>query len=229
MKTTKMTAVMMRSVVKGALAAMLLLGGGGCPGFCGGAPDPNQAEASIYLTDSTTGAAIKSPTFTENTTPIGATCQDPSAQDSSLCTSELIFVTSTVHQITVSAPGYQDTTFTVDASASNDVHLAVAMTPLGFCGANPGGTEVSLYLTDASTGKPVEAPTFAEGSTALTSSCQQPVSGDLLACTSQLIALSSAVHQITISAPGYQSTTVTVDTTASADVHLAVALDRLAD
>jgi hypothetical protein len=91
-----------------------------------------------------------------------------------------------------------------------------------FCGAAPGQTEASLYVSDSATGQPVRAPSFTEGQAALSASCQQPDAKDPTLCTSQLLLLSPDVHTVTVAAAGYQSQQVTIDTSSMDSVHLAV-------
>ncbi len=95
--------------------------------------------------------------------------------------------------------------------------------PLGFCGAGPdeSQTEISLYVTDSATGTPVPNPTFLEGGTALSSSCQQmdPDSG---LCASELLLVDPGVHSITVTADGYAPQSLTVDTSSIESAHVAV-------
>ena len=94
----------------------------------------------------------------------------------------------------------------------------------GFCGAAPNQSEISVYLTDDVSGTPVRAPAFTEQGMALTPICQDAQTSDPELCTSQLLVVGYAMHEITVSAPGYAPQVVTVDTEASDSVHLAIQL-----
>ena len=94
---------------------------------------------------------------------------------------------------------------------------------LAFCGAAPGGTEASLYVSDATNGAAIARPELSEKGQKLTASCGAPDS-ETSTCTYQLVALDPGEHEITIAAEGYDSQTVKVDTSTVDSVHLAVAL-----
>ena len=105
------------------VALALLLGG--C--FCGAGP--NQTEISMYVTDGASGTPIRSPAFTEQGSPLSASCQERQASDPTLCMAELLVLDPALHTITVSAPGYAPQTVTVDTQENGAVHLAVNLQP----------------------------------------------------------------------------------------------------
>ena len=111
----------------GSLVALSLLSGCGIlGGFCGAAPQ-SQSEVSLYVTDSTTGTPVRSPTFDRQGAPLTSSCQQPQSADPGLCESQLLFVDPGQWKITVSAPGYTAQTVSVDTEASDSVHLAVQL------------------------------------------------------------------------------------------------------
>lgn len=93
-----------------------------------------------------------------------------------------------------------------------------------FCGAGPGQTEASLYLTDGTSGGPIAGASFTEGGQPLNAYCQEMDATDASRCISERLVLSGGPHDIAVSAPGYVGETVHVDTTTHDSVHLAVAL-----
>ncbi len=104
---------------------------------------------------------------------------------------------------------------------------AVAMMLGGcFCGGGPSQTEASLYVSDAANGASVKAPSFTEGDETLSAQCGEPDANDPSVCTSDLLLLDAGVHTITVSAEGYVSQTVTVDTSSMDSVHLAIELSK---
>jgi hypothetical protein len=96
---------------------------------------------------------------------------------------------------------------------------------IGFCGgASANDAEVSLYVSDPSTGKPVPEPTFRMNGVEVQSTCVEPDRTDPQLCTSELIVLERGKHEIEVSAPGYRDTTVQVDTGTLDSVHISVSL-----
>jgi hypothetical protein len=95
--------------------------------------------------------------------------------------------------------------------------------PFGFCGASDSSeTEATLYVSDAHTGQMIASPTFFEAESDLSANCSEY--GNSSGCDSYLLVLSAATHEIRVSAPGYLPQTVTVDTSSTTSVHLAVEL-----
>jgi hypothetical protein len=97
------------------------------------------------------------------------------------------------------------------------------------CGGAPSGSsETSLYLVDDQSGAPVPQPTFSEGGAVLQAECGDDFGAapDGGACTSWLlIGLSGGgAHHIEVSAPGYQTTWLDVDTSVNADQHTRVVM-----
>jgi hypothetical protein len=90
---------------------------------------------------------------------------------------------------------------------------------VGFCSAVPDNSEVTLYVSDAKTGRPIAAPTFSEAGQAISAQC---------GAESCLLYVHSdgATHQLVVSAPGYRSQTVPVTTT-DESIHLGVELSAL--
>lgn len=102
-----------------------LVGLPGCIGFCGAAP--GQTEVSIYPTDASTGAPLRSVSFTEQGTTLDGYCGQPAATDPTLCMADVLLVDPGPHVITVSAPGYASQTVTVDIQGDQSVHQAVQL------------------------------------------------------------------------------------------------------
>ena len=107
------------------LVAMLAVSLGGCVGFCSASPD--EAEASLYVSDASTGARVRQPSFTENGADVRADCQQPDPNDSWLCASWVLVGAPGHHTIIVGARGYRSTTLTLDTSATDSIHLAVEL------------------------------------------------------------------------------------------------------
>jgi hypothetical protein len=95
-----------------------------------------------------------------------------------------------------------------------------------FCGAGPGQTEASLYVSDGVNGASVKAPVFSERGALVSSRCGEVDRKDASICLAQLLILSPGQHEITVQAEGYVEQTVTVDTSAIASMHLAVEMAR---
>jgi hypothetical protein len=93
-----------------------------------------------------------------------------------------------------------------------------------FCGGGPGQTEASLYVSDAATGKPVRNPSFTAADGSPISARCQPDPYDSGLCESELLVLAPGAHTINVSAPGYQSASVSVDTSNNDSLHLSVVL-----
>jgi hypothetical protein len=113
--------------MKTILATLALLLGA-CGGFCGAGP--GEVEASLYVSDAATGASVRQPEFTSDGTPLGASCQDPSAHDPLLCASWLLVGPPSRRSITVTATGYSPATVIVDTTTNESIHLAVEMRAL---------------------------------------------------------------------------------------------------
>ncbi len=97
---------------------------------------------------------------------------------------------------------------------------------IGFCGGggDPGtSSEASIYVTD-SQGQPIESPHFSENGVDVSSSCGETDANQ--SCLYDILFLAQGAHSITVSADGFRSEVVSVDTTSTDSVHLAVALSR---
>lgn len=95
----------------------------GC--FCGAGF--SGSEMSLYLTDSATGAPVRDPVFTEDGNSIYPNCMEPDAHDSSLCTAQVLWLSTGSHAIRVTAAGYAPETVQVDTQLTDSAHLAVQM------------------------------------------------------------------------------------------------------
>jgi hypothetical protein len=113
-----------RNLVTGTVAVLAIFLGG-C--FC--SAGPGQSEASLYLTDSTTGSPIAGATFTEAGNPVNASCGETDAHHSERCVSETLILGPGAHTIDIAAPGYAPSSVMVDTTKSDAVHLAVELTP----------------------------------------------------------------------------------------------------
>jgi hypothetical protein len=98
---------------------------------------------------------------------------------------------------------------------------------VGFCSASPGEAEASLYVSDAATGARVRQPSFTENGADVAADCQEPDASDSWLCASWLLVGEPGHHTFTVGARGYRSTTVTVDTSETDSIHLAVELVKL--
>jgi hypothetical protein len=85
--------------------ASLLLGACGCP-------TDTTPSVLVHVTDAATGQPIAGVMFFENGAPAAGTCGDP--MPTAAC-KEWQFVMVGMHTLTVTAPGYMTTSFTVDA------------------------------------------------------------------------------------------------------------------
>src|SRR5262249_56785008 len=86
---------------------------------------------------------------------------------------------------------------------------------VGFCG-GLGGSEVTLYVSDAATGRSIAAPTFSEDGSFYSATCGAD------SCTLRLEE-NGERHEIVVGATGYRPQTVEV-TTSMDSFHLAVEL-----
>jgi hypothetical protein len=98
---------------------------------------------------------------------------------------------------------------------------------LGYCVADPGEVEASLYVSDAATGAAVRAPQFASEGVTLEATCQEPTPTDHLLCGSWVIAGPPGRKLVTVTAANYAPASVVVDTTNDATIHLAVEMTAL--
>lgn len=103
------------------MAVSLMLSG--C--FCGAGL--SGSELSLYLTDSATGAPVRDPVLTEEGQSIYPNCLELDAHDSSLCTAQVLWLSTGPHTIQVSAAGYAPETVQVDTQMTDSAHLAVQM------------------------------------------------------------------------------------------------------
>jgi hypothetical protein len=112
----------------------LMLACGGCPldgGWGCGSSDPNQTEASLYVTDARTGLIISDPTFLTGDTQMDGNCAsaNPGAVPQ-VCESFVLVLPPASYHVTVGAPGYRSTEVVIDTTTDKSVHLAVALTPV---------------------------------------------------------------------------------------------------
>jgi len=119
-------------LITGALMT-LMLACGGCPfdgGWGCGSTDPNQTEASLYVTNANDGEAISYPTIKEGDATLYANCgeSDPGLLPL-VCTSQVLQLPAGPHDLTVSAEGFRTTTVHIDTTTDRSAHLAVALTP----------------------------------------------------------------------------------------------------
>jgi hypothetical protein len=104
-------------------------------------------------------------------------------------------------------------------------HAATIEGCIGFCGGGSANdAEVSLHVSDSTTGKPVSEPTFRMNDVQIQSTCGEPDRTDPQLCTSDLIIIERGEHEIEVSAPGYRGSTVEVDTGDLDSVHISVSL-----
>jgi hypothetical protein len=99
---------------------------------------------------------------------------------------------------------------------------------LGFCGgAQSNQAEVSVFVSDAASGQPVPHPSFTENGVVTTSTCGEPDQSDPTVCTAELLVVDRDTKLIIgVSAPGYDPSTVQVDSSQIDSIHVAVTLHR---
>lgn len=97
-------------------------------GYCAAAP--GEAEVSLYVSDSTTGAAVRQPTFDSYGTPLIGKCQDPSVPDPLVCVSWVVVMAPSQTEIVVRAVGYKPATVAVDTRSTMSIHLGVELEAL---------------------------------------------------------------------------------------------------
>ena len=97
-------------------------------GYC--EAGPGEAEVSLYVSNSATGAAVRQPAFASDGVPLEATCQDPSIPDKLVCASWVIVGPPSRQAITVTAAGYSAAKVVADTTSTSSIHLAVELPAL---------------------------------------------------------------------------------------------------
>jgi hypothetical protein len=111
----------------------LMLACGGCPfdgGWGCGSSNPDQTEASLYVTDAKTGQNISAVTFMQGDEPYSANCAgvDPASGDTA-CEPYVLTLNPGAYHLTVAAAGYRSTEVIIDTTSDKSAHLAVALSP----------------------------------------------------------------------------------------------------
>src|SRR5437868_3878148 len=79
------------------------------------------------------------------------------------------------------------------------------------CGTGPGQSEVSLYVSDAKTGAAVADVSFYDADYPISATCREPDVKNPKLCAYYILALYPGTMKISVKAPGYQSTDLSVD------------------